>query len=353
MAHVEKYQAAALGNMTDHYERRAEQERGYTRENIDSSKTHLNYNLAPERNSQVEFINTRISELNLKRKPRKDAVRMCDWVVTLPETVPADYQTDFFSATYRFLESRYGAENVISSYVHMDETTPHMHFAFVPITADGRLSAKDVLNRLDLQHFHTELENYLTEKMGIRCGILLDENEQGKKQLSHLNQSEYIAAKKTLEAQQQEISANEVIIEEQNSRLEYLRQRTGDVEIENQRLRDKIAEMESSPKSVAEGLRTLSDARNAKKRGEVLRSDISSLRERISASRERIEGLRIRISELRQQIIKRIRRILTVNSSQLEKRPSSARERIEAAKQKAHEFNQERSRVSRSSGLER
>ena len=29
--------------------------------------------------------------------------------------------------------------------VHLDETTPHMHLCFVPLTKDGRLSAKEIL----------------------------------------------------------------------------------------------------------------------------------------------------------------------------------------------------------------
>ena len=38
-------------------------------------------------------------------------------------------------------------ENVISAYVHFDEVTPHMHYAFVPVVEDKKkggykLSAK-------------------------------------------------------------------------------------------------------------------------------------------------------------------------------------------------------------------
>ena len=39
----------------------------------------------------------------------------------------------FFEETYAFLSERYGAQNVISAYVHLDERSPHMHFAFVPV----------------------------------------------------------------------------------------------------------------------------------------------------------------------------------------------------------------------------
>ena len=48
----------------------------------------------------------------------------------------------FFERTYRFLCDRYGEQNVISAYVHKDEKTPHMHFAFVPVTEDKKQSVR-------------------------------------------------------------------------------------------------------------------------------------------------------------------------------------------------------------------
>ena len=42
MAHVKKYTQGALFNMLGHYDRTAK----HSRENIDPSLTHLNYNLA-------------------------------------------------------------------------------------------------------------------------------------------------------------------------------------------------------------------------------------------------------------------------------------------------------------------
>ena len=68
----------------------------------------------------------------------------------------------FFERTYRFLCDRYGEQNVISAYVHKDEKTPHMHFAFVPVTEDKKrggekVSAKEVITKNDLKTFHTDL----------------------------------------------------------------------------------------------------------------------------------------------------------------------------------------------------
>ena len=196
MAHVAKYQASACGGMCAHYDREPERERGYRRENIDPARTALNYNLAPAREGgQVAFINQRIASLGLKRAPRKDAVRMCDCVVTMPKTLDPARGREFFERAYGFLCGRYGAANVVSAYVHMDETRPHMHFAWVPVTPDGRLSAKDVVSRKDLRTLHGDMQRSLEESMGCRVDLLLDPEQQGEKQLSHLGQAEYRAAR--------------------------------------------------------------------------------------------------------------------------------------------------------------
>lgn len=47
--------------------------------------------------------------------------------------------------------------NVVSAVVHMDEKTPHMHLAFVPLTKDNCLSAKEILgNRVSLSKWQDD-----------------------------------------------------------------------------------------------------------------------------------------------------------------------------------------------------
>ena len=50
MAHVAKYSKGALGHMFAHYERAKDKDGEYIKfgnEDIDTNKSHLNYNLAP------------------------------------------------------------------------------------------------------------------------------------------------------------------------------------------------------------------------------------------------------------------------------------------------------------------
>ncbi|MCM0596338.1 plasmid recombination protein, partial [Periweissella fabaria] len=74
----------------------------------------------------------------------------------------------FFEATTNFLNDRYGQANAVAAVVHYDETTPHLHYAFVPVVFDAKkerykVSAKEVLTRHDLQTFHDDLDQNLKQ----------------------------------------------------------------------------------------------------------------------------------------------------------------------------------------------
>lgn len=169
MAHVEKYVRTSVPHMVAHYERRKDEHGEYIKfanQNIDLSRTEQNYNLGPPRPcGQAEFIQERCQELNAAK--RKDLNVLADWIVTAPPSVIEAKITDkFLAETYHFLAERYGEENVVSCYVHLDEVTPHLHFAFVPVTKDGRVSARDRLCRYDLSTFHKDLDVHIKKKLG-------------------------------------------------------------------------------------------------------------------------------------------------------------------------------------------
>lgn len=109
MAHVAKYTRGALGHMFAHYERAKGKDNEYIKfgnENIDTSKSHLNYNLGPKRNiSQGDFVKKRCNEV--KCLNRKDVNVMCSWVITAPKDLDLKQQKKFFIESYKFLESRY------------------------------------------------------------------------------------------------------------------------------------------------------------------------------------------------------------------------------------------------------
>ncbi len=197
-----KFTRGSIGSLTRHYER-YKKDGEYIRfgnQDIDTERTRLNYNLAEEKN-QLEFIKKRTSEVRCLN--RKDVNVMTSWVVTLPEKIKTDEEQKlFFKETYKFLENKYGKENVISSFVHLDETTPHMHFAFIPVVRDKKrgdlkVSAKECITKYDLKKFHPELENHMEKVFGRDIGILNEKTKEGNKAIDELKRG---TAKKELEA---------------------------------------------------------------------------------------------------------------------------------------------------------
>lgn len=199
MANYAKYTKGAMGHMLKHYERAKDGEGNYLKfgnQDIDTRKTWQNYNLAPSHN-QLDFIHERLSEVYCMN--RKDVNVMCSWVVTAPEDLKPEQEKKFFQETYSFLEEKYGRENVVSSYVHKDEKTPHMHFCFMPVVADSKrgqkVSAYECVKKKDLEQFHEELQHHL-EKKGISCSIINEATKEGNKAIKELKQG---TARQTLQ----------------------------------------------------------------------------------------------------------------------------------------------------------
>lgn len=195
MASVEKFTDSAVVNQLRHCNREIKND---ANKDIDSSRTYLNYSLTPARvMSDYEYYKERKNELYCYG--RSDVKTMAGWIVTAPQELETREQMrEFFETTSQFLIQRYGLENVISITCHFDEGKmekvkdrwgdyildengeiqkklvlgrPHLHFNFIPVTEDKnpkhsqieKICANDVLNKRELQHFHTDLKRYLKE----------------------------------------------------------------------------------------------------------------------------------------------------------------------------------------------
>lgn len=122
-----------------------------------------------------------------KRATRKDAVVMADVVVTLPDNVRKGDEDRFFRLTYWYLSNKFGIDNMMGGFVHKDEVlkdgTPardHMHVPFTPIL-DGRFNYKKMCPRTFYQNMHRELGDYLEKRLGYRPAIELDEETRAQR----------------------------------------------------------------------------------------------------------------------------------------------------------------------------
>ena len=143
----------------------------YENEDIDHSKTHLNYDLVNDNKQNFNNLIEEKIEQNYtnKRKIRTDAVKHIDGLITSDNEFFNNQTSEdtkrFFEQAKQFLEQEYGKDNLLYATVHMDEKTPHMHYGVVPITDDGRLSAKEVVgNKKALTEFQDRFNEYVKQR---------------------------------------------------------------------------------------------------------------------------------------------------------------------------------------------
>ena len=166
-------------------------------------------------------------------------------------------EREFFEQVNEFLTNKVGADNVVGSWVHNDETSPHLHFCFVPsceqtkmtndksqplrwtaadekrdathkageVKRDSKgtvrykrvvatdengdpivsktISQSKMFDRITMQQFHPMLSEHLEKHFGFDTGIVLE--DAGDKILSGLPHADYIEAKKTLKKTEKEV----------------------------------------------------------------------------------------------------------------------------------------------------
>lgn len=133
-------------------------------------KTYLNYDLVNANKQKFNDLIDEKIEQNYtdKRKIRTDAIKHVDGLITsdnefFNNQTPEDTK-QFFERAKEFLEQEYGKDNLLYATVHMDEKTPHMHYGIVPITKDGRLSAKEIVgNKKSLTQLQNRFNEYVNQ----------------------------------------------------------------------------------------------------------------------------------------------------------------------------------------------
>ena len=165
--HVQKFKMNDVKGIQIHNQRESPNLKNL---DIDRERTALNYDL---RSPEPVNYNHKVKEIikegyTVDKAIRKDAVVMTGTLVTSDKeffsTLSLAEQKKYFQDAYDYLKERYGEKNIVAAVVHLDETTPHMHVISVPITEDGRLSAKTLFDRKALRELQDELPKLLQDK---------------------------------------------------------------------------------------------------------------------------------------------------------------------------------------------
>ena len=244
VAHVEKYSSGACAGLGIHVDRKTEE---HSNKNIDNTLSSENVELVEKYNNNLYgAVKDRIREgYTGKKAIRKDAVAtvgvVCSASSDFFENKSKAENVQYFKDCKEFFENKVGKENIVCSKIHFDESTPHMHLYFVPLTDDGRLSAKEVCNREFLRDIQRELPRYLQEKGHcVERGLEDSTNE-------HISKKEY--ENNLLKEKLEELEkASENFMEQQR----YLEEQRISLEIQERNIRELQEELEKERKKIKE-----------------------------------------------------------------------------------------------------
>ena len=138
---------------------------------VDPARSHLNVIEGAQTNQEFDdAVKARMATLT--RKPRPDANRLCQAVVTGSPAVFKDLTREQSIELLRhgveFVSAKVGRENIVRVSFHFDEETPHAHIDFVPVVTRERKTKhkQDMVTTLDAQRLlggPVELEQWWTD----------------------------------------------------------------------------------------------------------------------------------------------------------------------------------------------
>lgn len=218
--HFEKHKGST-GGLQRHNEREPGQR--HSNKNIKPDRTKDNIFLKPKDDRTYgERVDDRLEAGYRGTKAvRKDAVKMVEATVQLGGDITKESeetQIEALKEAYEELKEMYGEENIISAVIHVDETTPHLHCDFVPLTKRGNLSAKDVIG--DKKKMRRTQEKFLEAMQERVPRAKFARLEPEKAQFNGLDQKLYEKMTASIKEREDKLCDREDYIEDQEIKLE-------------------------------------------------------------------------------------------------------------------------------------
>lgn len=203
-----------------------------------------------ESNNWLQDINREIQAAGAKA--RSNSVMALDTVYTaspkfFQERTNAE-NDKFFQDCLKFHNEHFG--HIISAVVHYDETTPHLHVISVPLTKDGRLSARDVIgNKTKMSKTQDQFFEQVGRSYGLERGIHMDGQE--KKEHISAQEHELREIKQQITREQEKLEAIEHSEETARTRAQEFKQKAAELQKQVEQLQKERVEQHNSLKMLS------------------------------------------------------------------------------------------------------
>ena len=265
MANISHYTKSDIKDLFKEHDRTAK----YYKNSVDLSRSHLNFGYGILNAGEAELAHhARVADIMQGRKVQEQTTFASEWIITYPYTechkqeIPTGeyykfpvYDEDgniihnagdektkeinvandeahlkkFFDVCYKFACDRYGKENILSTWVHMDETTPHLHLCLVPEatsrkTGKRTVSSASIFSKKELSTFHKDLQDTMDAEFGPN-DYILNGRTKGNYTPSELRQrdadkQELRDQMNTVSAINQQLTDERLLFDEEKAQLE-------------------------------------------------------------------------------------------------------------------------------------
>ena len=206
---------------------------------------------------------------------------------------------------YGFVCREFGEENIASFIVHLDETGPHAHCVFVPLTADGRLSSKEVLggkNKFEAKQHMRDLHTRLAEvnrKYGLDRGDDIQVTGARHRSTAEYNRDlhrENAKLEKLISDKSGQLSQLEDQIKKAETRIKGLTTMIANLERQEAELNDEIVQLESDIENGA------GDVSELRCRIASLESQLESTGQKLADKRDKLRLADRQLAELQDEL---------------------------------------------------
>ena len=332
---VQKFNVKGCYRILEHSIRYNGKDVNYANKDIDRNRTSENYHVGIERNNVYGYLKDTIKQYDTITPPKrvkKDRVVMTGFCFTVPSAIAnTNKEQEYFQHCYDWLKKQFGEDNIITADVHRDEihtywnnqqnkwveSRAHMHAEIIPWTQERGVNCKNFMNRDSMKFWHSDLDRYIYEHMGIHDLTYTESKSLGRD--TDMLKKESIEAQtkmvKELNKQVNKIKANE-------GNLEQREQIISEWQDELQEREQSLAEIEQDVNSREDELIRRKDIADA----EVQRQDT-----RIQSAKSNADK---QIQEQKEQAQKQIEALEQSTNTQIERYKQDSKKRLEELKQK-------------------
>lgn len=158
----EKYKREDLKGIYRHNERR---NKNYSNKNINQELSYLNYSLKDCKHSYEKEFELIREKYNLKGQIKTVSNIVCEYIITSDKeffnSIGEEETKRYFKTAYKFVcdYKNLGEQYILSTKVHMDEETPHMHLVFIPVVHTQDKKGNDI-DKIACSEFWKEKDSY-------------------------------------------------------------------------------------------------------------------------------------------------------------------------------------------------